>query len=124
VTDAALQGFYRIAWERYPELSWQPVFEHSLGWVAALGDGDLVGFVHVAWDARLHAFLMDPAVHPRLRRHGIGTELVRRAAAMARSRGCHWLHVDYEAHHDPFYRDAGFTPTAAGLINLVASPQG
>ena len=121
LSDAILQGFYRAAWERYPEMSWRRVLEHSLGWVAAFEEGDLVGFVYVAWDGRLHAFLMDPAVHPRLRRRGIGTELVRRAAAMARRQGCHWLHVDYEARHDPFYRKAGFVPTAAGLINLAAS---
>jgi GNAT superfamily N-acetyltransferase len=123
LTDGVLQDLYGAAWERYPELSWKPVLEHSLGWVAALHEGDLVGFVTVAWDGRLHAFLMDPVVHPRLRRRGVGTELVRRAAALASRPGCHWLHVDYEAQHGPFYRAAGFTPTAAGLINLLASPQ-
>jgi GNAT superfamily N-acetyltransferase len=122
LADAVLQDLYRVSWGSYPELSWQPVLEYSLGWVAALREGELVGFVNVAWDGRLHAFLMDPAVHPRLRRHGVGTELVRRAAALARRGGCNWLHVDYEAQHDPFYRRAGFTPTAAGLINLVAEP--
>src|SRR2546428_2731672 len=80
LADAALQDVYRASWGNYPERSWQPVLEHSLGWVAALRDGELVGFVNVAWDGRLHAFLMDPAVRPGLRRHGVGTELVRRAA--------------------------------------------
>ena len=120
--DAALQTLYRSSREGYPELSWRPVLERSLGWIAAFHHHTLIGFVNVAWDGRLHAFLMDPVVLPRNRRRGVGTELVRRAARLAQRRGCHWLHVDYEPQHDGFYRDAcGFVPTAAGLLNLLTS---
>jgi hypothetical protein len=36
----------------------------------------------------------------------------------ARTRGAHWLHVDFEPHLTDFYRACGFAPTAAGLIRL------
>src|SRR5260370_2314879 len=39
---------------------WDQIRPHSLGWVTARQqDSDLVGFVHVAWDAGDHAFLLD-----------------------------------------------------------------
>jgi GNAT superfamily N-acetyltransferase len=95
------------------------VERHSLGWVTAREDGELVGFVNVAWDGGSHAFVLDTLVPARARRRGIGVELVRAAEREARSAGCEWLHVDFEDHLRAFYFDAcGFTPTNAGLIEL------
>jgi GNAT superfamily N-acetyltransferase len=93
---------------------------HSLGWMTArLPDCTLIGFANVAWDGGEHAFLLDPKVHPDWQRHGVGTELVRRAADAAARAGCTWLHVDFEPHLHTFYFDAcGFRPTDAGLIAL------
>jgi ribosomal protein S18 acetylase RimI-like enzyme len=82
-------------------------------------DGDLVGFVNVAWDGGDHAFLIDTKVHPDHQRRGIGTELVRLAARHAREAGCEWLEVDFDDHLAPFYYDAcGFARTPAGLLHL------
>jgi predicted N-acetyltransferase YhbS len=82
-------------------------------------DGVLVGFVNVAWDGGDHAFLLDPKVHPVHQRAGVGTELVRRAAARAKEAGCEWLHVDFDDDLTPFYfGSCGFLPTQAGLIHL------
>ena len=64
------------------------------------------------------AFLLDPMVHPDLRRAGLGSSLVRRAPELARDRGATWLHVDYEPHLAGFYERCGFRPTQAGLIRL------
>jgi GNAT superfamily N-acetyltransferase len=95
------------------------VERHSLGWVTAREDGDLVGFVNVAWDGGSHAFVLDTLVRVRARRRGIGVELVKVAEREARAAGCEWLHVDFEDHLRTFYFDAcGFTPTNAGLIEL------
>ena len=95
------------------------VERHSLGWVTAREDGELVGFVNVAWDGGSHAFALDTLVPVRARRRGIGVQLVRVAEREARAAGCEWLHVDFEDHLRPFYFDAcGFTPTNAGLIEL------
>jgi ribosomal protein S18 acetylase RimI-like enzyme len=96
------------------------VLRHSLAYVGAFDGETLVGFVNVAWDGRDHAFILDTRVHPAYRHRGIGRELVRRAAGVARERGCETLHVDYAAELEPFYAACGFTPTAAGLIDLAS----
>jgi len=92
---------------------------HSLTYVCAYEGDSLVGFVNVAWDGGLHAFLLDPTVRASHQRRGIGTALVRAAAGAAKARGCEWLHVDFEAGLLPFYRRCGFVPIeGAALINL------
>ncbi|MEU8269286.1 GNAT family N-acetyltransferase [Sphaerisporangium sp. NPDC049002] len=98
---------------------WTQVNRHSLGWVCARQDGGLAGFVNVAWDGGVHAFLLDTLVTARHRRHGVATRLVAIATQEARAAGCEWLHVDFEDHLRGFYFDAcGFEPANAGLIAL------
>lgn len=102
---------------------WQgrlPDWKVSLVHLGAYDGERLVGYVNVATDGSGHAFLLDPTVHPELRRRGLGTLLVRRAAEIARERGGQWLHVDYEDHLEAFYARCGFRPTKAGLIRLDA----
>ena len=95
------------------------VERHSLGWVTARDGEDLVGFVNVAWDGQVHAFVLDTMVTTSARRHGIGRKLVAKAITHARAAGCEWLHVDFEDHLREFYFEAcGFEPTNAGLIAL------
>jgi GNAT superfamily N-acetyltransferase len=106
----------------YDESEWDWVGlteRHSLGWVVARQDGDLVGFVNVLWDGLVHAWLQDTMVGTRSRGEGIGTGLVAHAKEAAKAAGCEYLHVDFDEHLRPFYFDAcGFTPTWAGLIAL------
>jgi ribosomal protein S18 acetylase RimI-like enzyme len=98
---------------------WAQVNRHSLGWVCARDEGSLVGFVNVAWDGDVHAFILDTLVATHARRRGIGLALVATATEHARAAGCEWLHVDFEDHLRAFYFDAcGSTPTNAGLIAL------
>jgi ribosomal protein S18 acetylase RimI-like enzyme len=95
------------------------VKKHSLGWVTARDGEELVGFVNVAWDGDVHAFILDTIVSERRRRRGIGTQLIAVAASEARAAGCEWLHVDFDEEYRSFYLDAcGFEPTPAGLIAL------
>lgn len=95
------------------------VSTHSLGWVCARQDAELVGFVNVAWDGDTHAFILDTLVATASRRRGIGKRLVGIAADQARAAGCEWLHVDFDDDLAPFYMDGcGFRPAAAGLIAL------
>ena len=95
------------------------VHEHSLGWVTARDHETLVGFVNVVWDGQVHAWLQDTMVASAARHRGVGTQLVATAIERARTAGCGWLHVDFDERLRPFYLDAcGFTPTAAGLIEL------
>lgn len=98
---------------------WTQVNRHSLGWVCAKRAGTLVGFVNVAWDGGIHAFILDTMVAGVARRQGVGQRLVAHAVEHARSAGCEWLHVDFDDHLRPFYFNAcGFQPTNAGLIAL------
>jgi ribosomal protein S18 acetylase RimI-like enzyme len=98
---------------------WSQLNRHSLGWVCARQGGELIGFVNVAWDGAIHAFILDTLVAARVRRRGVGTRLVAMAVDEARAAKCEWLHVDFDDHLRAFYFDAcGFTPTNAGLIEL------
>ncbi|MEW1797201.1 GNAT family N-acetyltransferase [Streptomyces niveus] len=105
---------------RTPDIDWLArVRRHSLGWVCAWRGSRLVGFVNVAWDGGVHAFVLDTVVSGDLRRAGIGAQLVATAAGEARAAGCEWLHVDFDDDLRAFYFDAcGFRPTSAGLIAL------
>lgn len=96
------------------------VERHSLGWVCARdGGGSLVGFVNVPWDGGTHAFILDTLVAGRVRRQGIGKQMIAVAAGEARAAHCEWLHADFDDDLAPFYFDAcGFKPTPAGLIEL------
>jgi GNAT superfamily N-acetyltransferase len=118
VSSDALNVLFAASWPDYVPSDFAPVLARSLLYVCA-SDGDrLVGYVNVAWDGGIHAFLLDTIVHPDLRRNGVGVELVRRAAEAAKARGIHWLHVDYEPHLAAFYRRCGFSHTEAGLMRL------
>lgn len=98
---------------------WAQVNRHSLGWVCARLSGQLIGFVNVAWDGGVHAFLLDTMVTAPLRRQGLAAALVKEAANQARTTNCEWLHVDFDPHLRAFYFEAcGFQPTDAGLIAL------
>ena len=44
---------------------------HSAGWVTAYDEGRLVGFVNVAWDGGVHAFVLDTLVAADRRREGL-----------------------------------------------------
>jgi GNAT superfamily N-acetyltransferase len=118
VPNSALNALFRLSWPAHQWCDFEPVLERSLAYICAYQGEVLVGFVNLAWDGGIHAFLLDTTVHPALRRRGIGTELVRRAAIVARERGIEWLHVDFEPHLTSFYRNCGFRQTQAGLINL------
>lgn len=97
---------------------------HSLTWIGAYRSGKLVGFVNVAWDGGVHAFLLDMVVASHLRHRGIGTRLVREAIAALRGvSGIEWLHVDADEElMSKFYGPAGFEPTPAGLVSVADPP--
>ena len=98
---------------------WSQVNRYSLGWVCIRRSDKLIGFVNVAWDGGVHAFVLDTMVSPAHQRQGIATALVAEAVTRAKQTGCEWLHVDFDPDLKPFYFEAcGFTPTDAGLIQL------
>jgi len=50
---------------------WAQVNRHSLGWVCAKESEELIGFVNVAWDGALHAFILDTMVARGYQRRGM-----------------------------------------------------
>ena len=117
--SSQLDALWRAGWGSPAGSYRKTVLSRSLAHLGAYDDDRLVGFVNVAWDGGVHAFLLDTVVHPDFRHRGIASDLVRRATEIARDRGAHWLHVDHEPHLDGFYRTCGFRPTHAGLIALT-----
>jgi len=98
---------------------WGQVNRHSLGWVCALAGGEVVGFVNVAWDGGVHAFIVDTMVAVDYQRRGIAAEMLAVCAREARNARCEWLHVDFEERLRPLYFDrVGFVGTDAGVMRL------
>lgn len=118
-SDEAMRRLWLVAWGDEGHENFQPLLGRALAHVGAYDGATLVGFVNVAWDGGVHAFILDTCVDPGFRRRGIASRLVERAAEAARARGAQWLHVDFEPHLEGFYRQCGFGPTAAGLMRLV-----
>lgn len=118
IGNEALNALFADAWPKHASRNFSNVLSQNLGHVCATLDGVVVGFVNVAWDGGAHAFLLDPTVRTDFQRQGIGTQLVRHAADLARSKGVEWLHVDYEPQLSGFYAKCGFQSTEAGLMNL------
>ncbi len=99
---------------------WGQVTRHSLGWVWAHHNQDLVGFVNVACDGGVHAFVLDTLVADRYRHRGVATEMIRICTKEARGARCEWLHVDFVDPLRAFYFDrCGFETTNGGVIKLV-----
>ena len=117
--DAALARLWQAAWGDAGPASFQPILQRSLTHIGAHDGTKLIGFVNVAWDGGVHAFILDTCVHADYQRQGIALRLLERAVELARARGAHWLHVDFEPRLEAFYRKAGFGPTAAGLMRLA-----
>jgi GNAT superfamily N-acetyltransferase len=118
MTNPALNELFTAAWGKVHSSDFQPILERGLRYVCAHQEERLVGFINVAWDGGIHALLLDTTVHPAFQRQGIGSALVRHALELARKRGCHWVHVDFEPHLEHFYASCGFRPTSAGLVKL------
>jgi ribosomal protein S18 acetylase RimI-like enzyme len=113
-----LAALWELTWPFPATQDFQISLRACLLHITARRGGQLAGFVKVASDGGMHAFLLDPTVHPEFGRRGLGTELVRRATALARERGAEYLHVDFLPHLRGFYAGCGFLPTEAGLIAL------
>lgn len=113
-----LNGLWLEAWGERASRNFSQILSRSLAHIGAYENDQIVGFVNVAWDGGIHAFILDTCVHPRVRRRGVATNLIVEATKVAQNRGAHWLHVDFEPHLTSFYRACGFEHTEAGLVRL------
>ena len=118
ISNLDMNRLFAAAWSDHQDKDFMPILSRSLAYICAYDGDSLVGFVNVAWDGGVHAFLLDTTVHPDYQRQGIGVRLVLEAVAAAKEQGIQWLHVDYEPHLDTFYKQCGFQPTLAGLMRL------
>src|ERR1700754_290898 len=116
LTDAQLNALFAAAWPHHTDRAFGPVHLRSLTWISAWRDDRLVGYVKVATDGGVHAFLLDTTGHPAEQRRGLGRRPVRGAAREVAEAGATWLHVAFEPHLESFYRGCGFAPTTAGLL--------
>ncbi|WP_132961215.1 GNAT family N-acetyltransferase [Rhizobium sp. BK251] len=113
-----LNVLWAEAWRSPAPRNFSNVLSRSLVHIGAYADERLVGFVNVAWDGGIHAFVLDTCVDPGMRRQGIATRMVMKASNVARERGATWMHVDFQPHLISFYRTCGFRHTEAGLMKL------
>lgn len=118
ITNVELNALFQSAWPQHVERDFQLVLDRALTYIGAFDGQKLIGFANLAWDGGLHGFVLDPTVHPGYRRRGIGRALIYGLARVARASRLQWLHVDYEAHLEPFYRAVGFRASAAGVLRL------
>lgn len=119
--DFELDWLHAEAFDHPPAAAqWHRQLEkHSLGWVCARLEEELVGFANVISDGGLHAVLLDTMVLPRERGNGIGSELVSVAAGEARRAGCELLYATFSGGAAAFYVErCGFTPSDSGLLDL------
>jgi GNAT superfamily N-acetyltransferase len=118
VTTRQLNDLFAVSWEGHQWRDFEPVLGRSLGYICAWRADELIGFVNLAWDGGIHAFVLDTTVHPDARRRGVGRGLVKLAVEVARERGVEWVHVDFDGHLGEFYYECGFRRTEAGLLHL------
>lgn len=121
ISNDALNALFARAWPEHSWTDFQQQLQHSLAYVCGYAGEQLIGFVNLAWDGGIHAFLLDTTVHADWQGRGIGKRLVQEAVIVARARGMYWLHVDYEPQLEQFYQSCGFRPTHAGLIQLPST---
>lgn len=74
VTNEAVNMLFAAAWPDYILKDFEPILSRSLAYICAFQGDWLVGFVNLAWDGGIHAFLLDTTVHPDVRRRGIGQQ--------------------------------------------------
>ncbi len=79
------------------------VDRHSLGWVCAYLGSELVGFVNVAWDGGVHAFVLDT--------------MVANQAATTRASASAWSRRPFLAHGRPTANGSMSTSTTTSEIS-------
>src|SRR5206468_1469783 len=104
-----------VSWANHqPPYDFGPELQHALAYACAYYGDALIGFVRLAWDGSVHAFLLEPTVHPDLRRRGIGRTLVERVVAVARDRGMEWVHI--------FHAEQAIAAAEAGKAVISEKP--
>ncbi len=59
LTNDELNILFAASWPHHPWYDFSPVLQRSLAYVGAYDQNCLVGFVNLAWDGGIHAFILD-----------------------------------------------------------------
>lgn len=125
VSSSALDQLYLVSWPNHqPPYDFGPELAHALAYACAYAGDELIGFVRLAWDGGVHAFLLEPTVRPDYRRRGIGRALVERALSHIRAHGISIVHVDYLPDKRGFYEACGFRTGLGGILEFGADTAG
>jgi ribosomal protein S18 acetylase RimI-like enzyme len=89
----------------------------SYFWAGCFTAGQLVGYVEAISDGIDDAYIRNLIVHPEYQRRGLGLKLLGLATERIKAAGIKMANVLFEPQLAPFYRKAGFTIIAGGLIN-------
>ena len=87
LTEGDLNDLFASAWKNHIQREFGPVLEKSLTYIGAFDGPKLVGFVNVAWDGGIHGFILDTTVHSEYQHQGIATEVMKKAAEVAKAEG-------------------------------------
>ena len=83
INNEMLNSLFADALSNHTWKDFSPILSHNLGHVCAIEGDILIGFINIAWDGGMHAFLLDPTVRLEFLRQDIGTHLVRHAIEFA-----------------------------------------
>jgi len=118
----------------YDTTGWGPVsrgaafYQETLdgSWCSrsAYSGGQLVGFVRVISDGRLHAFVTEMIVHPEFQQQGIGAALLSSLLDACRDAGISDIQLFCAKGKSPFYEKLGFSsrPEDAPGMQFNAGP--
>lgn len=80
-------------------------------------DGKLIGFIDVLSDGIADSYLQDLVIHPKFRRKGIGTELVKKAIRFLQKNNIKFIQVTFNPEYEEFFKRFGFHIYKAGVID-------
>jgi len=66
VTNDGLNTLFAAAWSGHSPTDFSPVLNRSLAFVCAYHSSRLIGFVNLAWDGGIHAFVLDTTFIPNI----------------------------------------------------------
>jgi hypothetical protein len=58
-----LNILWLAAWAESAPLTLPNILSRSLGYIGAYNGDKIIGFVNIAWDGGVHAFILDTCVH-------------------------------------------------------------
>ena len=122
VTDSEIAALrMAVGWDSCAG-EYEKILPRLFAYFTARQNGKLVGFVSVISDGVADAFLVDLMVHPKWRRRGIGSALVKAAVHYVVDRDIRCTQVAFCPPEEPFFQKLGFYVMKAGVIDTKHNP--